>query len=143
MNNLLEAKLRASYDTSLSQYLEEIATLQVQLASEEAFSSDRGHLALQNASLQEEDLSLSQENYTLLAGVFSKRSSKSISKCWGLLPVELVQPLARLQVNWGTVQSRDDLRCQRKRLGRETCQCGWGKRHIVDYVGLLIEGLLP
>jgi hypothetical protein len=43
------------------------------LASEKAFSSDRGHLALQNASLQEENLSLCQEYYALLAEVFQEK----------------------------------------------------------------------
>jgi hypothetical protein len=48
-------------------------TLQVQLASEKGFSSDRSHLALQNASLQEENLSLCQENSTLLAEVLQEK----------------------------------------------------------------------
>ena len=76
----LEAKLRLSYDARLSQYLEEIASLQVQLASEKAFSSDRGQLALRNASLLEENasllednLSLRQENSTLLAEVLEEK----------------------------------------------------------------------
>jgi hypothetical protein len=49
--NNLETKLLASYEYRLSQYKEEIATLQVQLATEKAYSSDRGELELQNASL--------------------------------------------------------------------------------------------
>jgi hypothetical protein len=42
----LEAKLSASYDTRLSKYLEEIATLQVQLASEKVISSQREPFSL-------------------------------------------------------------------------------------------------
>jgi hypothetical protein len=78
--NQLEAKLCLSYDARLSQYLEEIASLQVQLASEKTFSSDRGQLALrnaslfeENASLLEENLSLRQENSTLLAEVLEEK----------------------------------------------------------------------
>jgi hypothetical protein len=76
----LETKLLALYEYWLSQYQEEIGTLQVQLASEKAYSSDRGHLELQNASLQEENRSLAQENYTLLAESY-KRSSEFENKC--------------------------------------------------------------
>jgi hypothetical protein len=43
------------------------------LASEKAYCSDRGHLALQNASLQEENLSLCQEKSTLLAESVQKK----------------------------------------------------------------------
>jgi hypothetical protein len=93
--NKLEAKLHTSYNTRLLQHLEEIATLQVQLASEKAFSSDRGHLALQNASVPAENLSLCQEFSTSLAE-FLKRSRESVNKCWCLLLVELVQPLLHL-----------------------------------------------
>jgi hypothetical protein len=60
----LEMKLLVSYEYRLSQYKEEIATLQVQLASEKAYSSDRGELELQN--------SLAQANSTLLAGVIEE-----------------------------------------------------------------------
>jgi hypothetical protein len=43
----LETKLRASYfEYGLSQYQEEIATLQVQLATAKANSHDTGHLDL-------------------------------------------------------------------------------------------------
>jgi hypothetical protein len=49
--NNLETDLRALYEYWLSQYQEEIATLQVQLASAKAYSSNRGHLDLQNPSL--------------------------------------------------------------------------------------------
>ena len=69
----LETKLLASYEHRLSHYKEEIATLQVQLASEKAFSSDRGQLEPQNASLLKENASLSQENTTLLAEVMEER----------------------------------------------------------------------
>ena len=76
----LEAKLRASYEARLSQYQQQIATLQVQLASQKAFSSDKGHVELQNASLREknaslreENRSLSQENSTLLAEVVEEK----------------------------------------------------------------------
>jgi hypothetical protein len=69
----LETKSLASYEYRLSQYKEEIATLQVQLASEKAYSSDRGELELQNASLLEENRSLAQENYTLLAEVLEEK----------------------------------------------------------------------
>jgi hypothetical protein len=55
------------------QYLEAIASLQVQLASEKAFSSNRGQLALRNASPLEENHSLCQENYTLLAEVLEEK----------------------------------------------------------------------
>jgi hypothetical protein len=63
----LETKLLASYEYRLLQYKEEIATLQVQLASEKAYSSDRGKLELQDASLLEENRALAQANYMLLA----------------------------------------------------------------------------
>jgi hypothetical protein len=69
----LETKLLASYEYRLSQYKEEIATLQVQLASEKAYSSDRGKLELQNASLLEENRSLAQANSTLLAEVLEEK----------------------------------------------------------------------
>jgi hypothetical protein len=69
----LETKLLASYEYRLSQYIQEIATLQVQLASEKAYSSARGQLELQNASLQKENRSLSAANTTLLAEVMEER----------------------------------------------------------------------
>ena len=69
----LELKLLASYEYRLSQYKEEIATLQVQLASEKAYSSDRGELELPNASLLEENRSLVQTNSTLLAEVLEEK----------------------------------------------------------------------
>ncbi len=69
----LETKLLASYEYRLSQYKEEIATRQVQLASEKAYSSDRGQLELQNASLLKENRSLAQANYTLLAEVLEEK----------------------------------------------------------------------
>ncbi len=69
----LELKLLASYEYRLSQYKEEIATLQVQLASEKAYSSDRGELELQNASLLEENRSLAQTHSTLLAEVLEEK----------------------------------------------------------------------
>jgi hypothetical protein len=43
------------------------------LASEKAYSSDRGHLELQNALLQEENRSFAQENYTLLAEIVQEK----------------------------------------------------------------------
>jgi hypothetical protein len=69
----LETKLLASYEYWLLQYKEEIATLQVQFASEKAYSSDRGQLELQNASLLKENRSLAQANYTLLAEVLEEK----------------------------------------------------------------------
>jgi hypothetical protein len=69
----LETKLLASYKYRLSQYKEEIATLQVQLAPEKAYSSDRGKLELQDASLLEENRSLAQANYMLLAKVVEEK----------------------------------------------------------------------
>jgi hypothetical protein len=71
----LETKLLALYEYRLSQYKEEIMTLQVQLASE-AYSSDRGHLELQNASLKEENCSIAQENSTLLAKVVEQNHQR-------------------------------------------------------------------
>jgi hypothetical protein len=76
----LETKLLASYEYRLSQYKEEIATLQVKLASEKAYSSDRGKLELQNASLLKENRSLAQTNCTLLAeDVEEKRQIRKTS----------------------------------------------------------------
>jgi hypothetical protein len=69
----LETELLTSHEYWLLQYQEEIATLQIQLASEKVYSSDRGHLELRNASLQEENRSLSQENSTLLAEVIEEK----------------------------------------------------------------------
>jgi hypothetical protein len=69
----LETKLLASYEYRLSQYKEEIRTLQVQLASKKAYSSDRRQLELQNASLLKENCSLPQANYTLLAKVVEEK----------------------------------------------------------------------
>jgi hypothetical protein len=73
----LETKLLPSYEYWLLQYKEEIATLQVQLASEKAFSSDRGEVELQIDSLLEDNHSLAQANYMLLASSQACASSST------------------------------------------------------------------
>jgi hypothetical protein len=66
--------LRASYENQLLQYQEEITALQVQLASENENSCDRGHyLDLQNASLKKENRSLALENSFILAKVIEEK----------------------------------------------------------------------
>jgi hypothetical protein len=65
------------------QYQEEIAALQVQLASEKGCSSNRGHLELQNASLKKENTYLAQENSTLFVKVILEKQQIQ-NKCRGL-----------------------------------------------------------
>jgi hypothetical protein len=57
----------------MSQYHEEIATLQVQLAGAKANSHDTRHLDLQNTSLEKENSSLLEENYRILAKVIKEK----------------------------------------------------------------------
>jgi hypothetical protein len=132
----LETKLRISYNTRPSQYLEEIVTLQVQLASEKEFSSDRGSLALQNASLQEENFSLCQENSTLLAEVLQEKQRI----CKQVLALATSQARS---TSCTFASKLEDCMKQEMTHGGETCQCGSGKSLWWTMWPVLIEGLLP
>jgi hypothetical protein len=103
--NNLETSLLASYEYRLSQYKEEIATLQVQLASEKAYSSDRGKLELQNASLLEENHYLAQANYTLLAEVVEEKRRIRKQVLALASTVKRVLLPARSCVTWRSAQS--------------------------------------